>query len=269
MVSLTKRFVAGGVREDELVEALRSIHRRDIRFPIGNLANELTKPMGLEADQAWWVYNCIARKMNFSPKNTFIPDYFNSWATYYWCAAIAKPCGSDSPKPKTLYLTWHHAEAPLLLGHISQKGVLIMMAQHSQWMTELVGAENALQFRNLPSVLPLIRAFRDGRPIACMFDYCYPETAAIDVDFLGIPTRTPIGLLSLAIRFGYRLEMITYRDGPVAVSDVEARGQTVESLALWANKILEQQILSDVGQWLLWPSLVHRSTLLMRYFRGS
>ncbi|ANP90593.1 hypothetical protein BA011_32315 (plasmid) [Rhizobium leguminosarum] len=216
--------------------------------------------MDAEMRQAFWVYTQVCRRLEMPIRKTFETEYLNSWAEYYFYAAGAKRCsGSNDFPPKRIYLAWHQPEAPRLMAWIARLGALTLLAQQARWMVDLMGEGNTLLFRSRGSLARLMRSLKGGQPVACMFDYCYAETASVDAMFLGFSSRTPSGLLTLAARFGYELVLVSYLDGDARiVATVDAAGQPPKELASLINHHLQQQILRDPSRWLLWPSLNSR-----------
>jgi lauroyl/myristoyl acyltransferase len=155
-------------------------------------------------------------------------------------------------------------EWPLILAAVPRVNGLALIAQDAAWIRRAVGSSSVLPFRKAGAVVALARAFRSGRPIAAMLDYCYDETAAVEAPFLGRMSRTPIGLFALARRYGYRIDVLSVADGAACtVEQIESREVAISDnvmLAGTVNAAIGRQVLLDPARWLLWPALDRRWT---------
>ncbi|MDO9048871.1 MAG: hypothetical protein Q7U66_14220 [Methylobacter sp.] len=246
--------------EDDLVAALKNMSCAP--HMVSRLRRWLIPHMDREMHKAYWAYVKAAERLNMPYRATFELEYLESWADYYLHAATAVASDAstlDGAKERTILLTWHHPEAPLLMAKIQSLGALTLIAQEARWMLELMGAGNTLLFRNPSSGISLLKAFRKGQTIACMMDYCYDETVNVKIPFLGYQAATPAGLLMLASRFGYQIDFISYKNNSACIiASTHARNRTAEDLAVWINALLEHEIIAEPTRWLLWPSVDRR-----------
>ncbi len=181
-----------------------------------------------------------------------------SWREYLLAAARGRGPGEVVPAgsrlERALYLGWHFPEYPLWLENLSRWGLLILVARLAAWMEETTGRDALCDFRDPALNLALPRALKAGRPVFAMFDYCYPDSHALETEFLGLPARTPAGLLLLARRFGYTVHVVSVREGLPAILDTfDPAALPVEECARRINATLEAEILRDPPRWLLWP----------------
>ena len=243
--------------DDALVAALRA----DPGLASRGLRRWLANALDDEVRKAYWTYLKVAARLGWPKRPTFELEYIENTAEYYRRAAAANAVPTPLPvASRVLVLAWHHPSAPQLMAGVAEGRVLTLIAQRAQWMTALMGEGNTLSFRAPGSGIRLLRGFREGRAIACMIDFCYAESAHVEGPFLGFRVRTPMGVLSLASRFDYRLMLIGYQDGvPVVADEMDAGGQPVDALADWANRGLQRQIEADPAAWLLWPTLDRRA----------
>lgn len=243
--------------DDALIAALRA----DPELASRGLRRWLAAALDDEVRKAHWTYRKVASRLGWPKRPTFESEYIENSADYYRCAASVSATAASLPMaPRELWLAWHHPAAPRLMAGVADAGVLTLIAQRADWMLALMGERNTLSFRAPGSGIRLLRAFREGRAVACMIDFCYPESACAEGPFLGFRVRTPIGVLALASRFGYRLTLIGYRGGtPTIAARVDATGRLVDELVDWANHGLQQQIAADPAAWLLWPTLDRRA----------
>jgi len=94
-----------------------------------------------------------------------------------------------------------------------------------------------------------------------MFDYCYPDSHAVSSQLLGRASRTPAGLLHLARRFGYEIQVVSARDGlPLILETFDPAELSVEEAARRINAAIESEILRDPARWLLWAIAEDRWT---------
>jgi hypothetical protein len=246
--------------EDDLVAALKKMSC--LPHVASRLRRWLMTPMDREMRKAYWAYVKAAERLNMPHRATFELEYLESWVDYYLHAATVVASDStitNSAKERTIFLTWHHPEAPLLMAKIKSLGALTLIAQEAHWMLELMGSGNTLLFRNPSSSISLLKAFRKGRSIACMIDYCYDETVNVKAPFLGYQASTPSGLLILASRFGYQIDFVSYKNkGIFKVASTHASNRTSQDLAAWINTHLEHEIIAEPARWLLWPSVDRR-----------
>ena len=219
------------------------------------------------ARKAEWAYRHVQKRKGAagqSAPRSFQSDYLKAWRTFYEHAAMASAdCMTMIPVAATyrkLVLTWHFPEYPLMLPSVRflHRG-LALVARRGGWMVEVAGTQYLLPFRSAGEALRLARAFRTGRTICAMLDYCYEETASVKSDFLGYPAHTPVGVFALAARFGYGVEVLSHRGGElVSVDSFPATTGTIEQNVQRVNRRIEEEILSSPCRWLLWPSVDRR-----------
>ncbi len=254
--------LASAFDEDDLVATLKNMPSEP--YVINRLSRWLMVSMNDEIRKAYWAYGKAAERLNLPQRFTFELEYLTSWSEYYLHAATSVASDTttvlDSVKEHTILATWHHPEAPLLMSEIKRIGALTLIAQEARWMVDLMGASNTLLFRDNPSsAIHLLRAFRKGRSIACMIDYCYDETVNVEAPFLGYQSATPIGLLMLASNFGYKIDLVSYKyNNACIIASEYASNWKAEDLAIWINSHLESEIISEPARWLLWPSVDRR-----------
>lgn len=160
---------------------------------------------------------------------------------------------------RRLLVTWHFPEYPLILPTARLHDILVLIAQEAEWMTSAAGKEDLYLFRPPSTPIRILRAFKEGRPVAAMLDYCYDETAYEVADFLGYPARTPSGIFALAQRFRYEVEVLSFRDGKLVIIDsFTAADGTIRDSVQRVNQAIEGEILRDPVRWLLWPSVDRR-----------
>jgi lauroyl/myristoyl acyltransferase len=165
---------------------------------------------------------------------------------------------NSNPSERILTVGWHFPEYPYHLQSAVSAGALILVAQRSDWMYSAVPHSNLFCFRGTESMTPLVRAFRNGRQVVVMMDYCYDETSHTVVNFLGYPARTPSGVLTLAARFGYQITSGNHTERCSLVEAKVTGTKSVPELALAINSHLEQEILAAPAEWLLWASVDRR-----------
>jgi hypothetical protein len=252
------------VDEDALVERLAQ-HLDDEIALVSILGPVLTEYANL-ARKAMWAASQVASNGSApAPDADFAADWLTAWARFYVDAATASTGGSleidkSDPGPDLL-LTWHHPAYPLLLRALGRIEGLALLAQPCAWMSAAAGADNVICFRAPGSPAAITRAFASGRHIAAMIDYCYDETAFVMSPFLGLPSRTPVGVLRLASRFGYRVKVLSWAGKrPYIAASIPAAGLAPDRLANEVNEVISREIVADPTSWLLWPSLDRRWT---------
>jgi Bacterial lipid A biosynthesis acyltransferase len=246
-------------QEDAAVEELRRLVRSGT--PEDELqARSLVLAQGYAtvARKALWVY----RQCSGHPALTGSPDLFylrhlEAWRRFLLAAARGRGPDDAMPEgsrgPRKLFFGWHFPEYPLWLENMGRWGLLLLVARVSRWMEETAGRDALCNFRDPALNFAIPRALKAGRPIYAMFDYCYPDSHSVVSELLGRPSRTPTGLLRLARRFGYEIQVVSERDGLPAILDTFDPAQlSVEECALRINAAIESEILRDPARWLLW-----------------
>jgi hypothetical protein len=183
--------------------------------------------------------------------------HLEAWREFLLAAARGRGPGAVVPEgthpERSLYFGWHFPEYPLWLENMSRWGLLLLVARVSAWMEEITGPEALCNFRDPALNFAIPRALKAGRPIYAMFDYCYPDSYSVVTGFLGRPARTPGGLLELARRFGYRVHVVSVKEGlPVFLDVFDPAPLPVEECARRINSAIETEILRDPARWLLW-----------------
>jgi hypothetical protein len=218
------------------------------------------------ARKASWAYNHYLRVTGNHPDSdpsSFIEQYLQSWCDFLLNAATGHTLRDIKEPPLNynhqLLIGWHCPEYPLWLPYASRHDILVLIARPDTWMSKIVGGKHLYFFRaqKLSSTLP--RAFREGKPVFAMMDYCYNETVSINADFLGYPAKTPAGLLYLAQRYKYEIVFLTMRGRlGIAKDCFPADSYQIEECAVRINKLIENEILRQPARWLLWPSVDNR-----------
>lgn len=198
--------------------------------------------------------------------------WISSWISYFVNAARVSegtPCGvaaiwGDTTQlaSANVYICWHHPSWPFAASALSQMGAQLMVAEETEWLTSAIPEDKILKFRTPTGIRKTVELFQRGGPVAAMLDYCYADTSAVaHVPFLGKPSRTPIGLLRLANRYGYAISIVEMNDlarTPEIVAHVGPNRMPERELAIVVNEALSRAILADPEEWLLWPSLDRR-----------
>lgn len=250
----------------------------DEEILVASLSSKLEDPIAVREECTQFVerYETIAKKANWAYQhflrqtgsrstflNYFQTDFLQAWCDFFKYAAMAN-LNQKIEIPITDYrqkliLTWHFPEYPLLVPEVCTNNILLVAAQKTNWMVSAAGLENLYLFRSGSTGISLIRAFKEQRPIAAMLDYCYDESSHITANFLSYPARTPIGLFTLAEKFNYQIELLSFRDAECVVIDSFWANQgTILDNVIRVNQVIEKEILTDPARWLLWPSVDRR-----------
>lgn len=238
--------------EDRFIADLRSSGGK----PSHGIRSALSSVRHDEIRKANWIYSQVAHRLGWQQRPTFEAEYLENILHFYLCAATATPSNSEfTPKKGDLLLSWHHPLWPSLISRVTGSDILVLLAQQAEWMTDFVSPENSLLFREEASLLRLLKAYRQGRPVACMMDFCYSGTSFVEGKLLGHHVQTPSGVLELAKRFNYQVVFLGVEDGEMSALDsIDASQHSIEYMADWYNSHLEAQITLDPATWLLWPS---------------
>jgi hypothetical protein len=252
-----------GDSEDRLIARLRT--KLNSRAAMKAECTQFVKDWEPLARKAYWAYShfLLHSKAGQPRSHSFELEYLDAWCDHY-ISAVQASAQFMAEMPSTtvaqkLLVTWHFPEYPLFLPAVRLHNILALIAQEAEWMISAAGRENLYLFRPPATSLGIVRAFKEGRPVAAMLDYCYDETSVIVSDFLGYPARTPGGIFVLAQRFGYQIEVLSFRDGKfVIVDSFGAADGTIPDSVQRVNQAIENEILRDPVRWLLWPSVDRR-----------
>jgi hypothetical protein len=244
-------------QEDAAVTELRSLMRSGASEDEVQ-ARSILLAQGYDgvARKAQWVYRTC--QGDAAGAAAFYYRHLEAWREYLLAAARGRGPGAIVPEgssqERALYFGWHFPEYPLWLENMSRWGVLLLVARVSEWMAETAGRDALCNFRDPALNLAVPRALKAGRPIYAMFDYCYPDSHSVETEFLGRASRTPVGLLQLARRFGYQAHFVSVRDGlPVLLDTFDPAAFPIEQCAARLNALIETEIRRDPTRWLLWP----------------
>lgn len=248
--------------EDVLVAQLAD-HLDDVDAMAAILAPTVVRFVPLARKGAWAAEQVAGNGVIAPPAASFRAAWLGSWARFYVNAArAARGDGVQLPTDvteRTLILTWHDPGYPLLLRDCGCTGALALLAQECSWMARALGPANLYVFREGGPPRELVRAMVSGRAVVAMFDYCYDETASVVAPFLGRPCRTPIGLMRLASRFGYSIQVVSWnKHRPEVALSLPVADIAPADLAAAINACLTQAIAANPEAWLLWPSLDRR-----------
>ncbi|HTQ78355.1 MAG TPA: hypothetical protein VMM92_00050 [Thermoanaerobaculia bacterium] len=252
-------------QEDAAVAALRALARAGASHEALVAASREWisgyHPVGLKAQ---WVYGqCYGHPAPPGVAAEFYHQHLASWQGFLLSAALAEGPPDDVPEgsrgPRKLFLAWHFPEYPRWLRNARTWGLLLLVARISPWMAEVAGRDALCNFQDPELNFAIPRALKAGRPILAMFDYCYPDSHSVVAPFLGRPARTPAGLLKLAGRFGYEVQVVSARDDRPAVLDAfDPATLSPEESASRANAAIEAEIRQDPPCWLLWAMADYR-----------
>lgn len=239
---------SSGVGDDELRAAARAMIRR-------------FRPV---IRQALSVYRAVLPAAASTPRGAggFLRAHSRAWSDYLIACASAPQSKVRIPDAcrgsRHLFLGWHFPEFPSWLGCARATETVVLLGREVRWIEELVGADQVCCFRSGAGVRMLGRAFHDGRPVFAMLDHCYPDTrGATATAFLGRSARTPTGVIELARRFDYDLQVVAPRSGGIAIVDgFHSADADVTESAQRVSHAIEREIASDPPRWLLW-SLLH------------
>jgi hypothetical protein len=219
------------------------------------------------ARKAGWAYRRAASRCGRPAlsRGVFELWHLDAWREHGWyagqAAAGVRIAASVPDLRRTLLVTWHLPEYPLLLPLLAEQRALVLVAEVSPWLGAAAAASGAdlCPFRRPGAGFEILRAFRDGRPVAAMLDYCYDETASVVADFCGYPARTPIGVFRVGYRFGYTTLFVQIDEtGRVAVLDRFPCARDPVTAARRVNRVLERVIFDAPPRWLLWASVDRR-----------
>jgi lipid A biosynthesis acyltransferase len=187
--------------------------------------------------------------------DAFVIEHLLAWRDFFLDAAAI---GDPPATPQTLDLSrkllvgWHRPDFPLWIRDLPQGDVLVLTAREAGWLLEVEGIGHEFYCFLRPRLgSRLVRAFHAGRPVFAMLDYCYEGTVQASVEFLGRPAATPVGVLQLALRFGYDVVFLDQAGSPPEPLSWPAGGDVGE-LALQINRRIEEGIQAHPSRWLLW-----------------
>lgn len=210
------------------------------------------------ADKALWAYyHFIKRTDARLVEIDFKSNYLKSCQDFSFNAISSNTTVNLSFDSNTLYLCWHYPEYPILIRSFPKHDILVLIADDANWITDILPDDVVFNFRKPSLSKKLINAFRQGIPVGCMFDYCYPTSKSLLSNFLGYPSRTPFGIIKLACMFNYSIVLITYED-QFRFERVSSESNSYPILIDSINKKIENAILKCPSRWLLWPSINNR-----------
>lgn len=219
---------------------------------------EIAEAYGSLARKAVWMVDHLRRRgVSLAP--VAAEEHIVAWHGFVASAAAAlRGDGNRAEigRHPTVYLSYHHSSYPLLARSVLEAGVHVLVARDVPWLQAIGG--RLINFMERPG--DVLRACQRGDSVFAMMDYCYEKTrSARYISFLSYPARTPTGILSLARRYGLGVTLLTH-DGKVdgQVERDVVRGMTVDELALWINRRIEERVTSEPAQWLMWASLDRR-----------
>jgi lauroyl/myristoyl acyltransferase len=197
------------------------------------------------------------------PSSIFMLEHLNAWAEhrrYAEQAVRGDRLAFELPDiAGHVVVTWHFPEYPLLLPLVGCQGALVLIAERAAWLDATQHGAELCLFREPGGALTVARAFRDGRPIVAMLDYCYDDTSSVLAPFCGYPAKTPAGVFRLAHRFGYEMTIVAMDEsGYPSAAGSFTPGPDAEKAAERTNATLERLILAAPPRWLLWPSVDRR-----------
>ena len=217
------------------------------------------------ARKAGWAYRRAAARLGLaaSREGVFELRHLDAWQEHAWYAGeVARGLRLAAEAPdlrRHVLVTWHFPEYPLLLPFVAPQRPLVLIAEPSGWLTSGAGDAELCLFREPGGAMRVARAFRAGRPIVAMLDYCYDETASVVASFCGYPARTPAGVFQLAHRFGYALTIADIgASGEPRAVDEFAPDADPATAAARVNAALEELIFDAPPRWLLWASVDRR-----------
>jgi lauroyl/myristoyl acyltransferase len=217
------------------------------------------------ARKAAWAYGRAAARLGLrsTSAGVFELEHLRAWEDHRRSADAtvrgARLAGDVPDLARQVVVTWHFPEYPLLLPLLGRQRALVLIAERAAWLEESAHEAELCLFREPGGALAVARAFRDGRPVVAMLDYCYDDTSAVLAPFCGYPARTPAGVFRLAHRFGYALTVVEIDEsGRPRAADSFAPGPDAAAAAARTNAVLEQLIFSAPPRWLLWASIDRR-----------
>ncbi|HZG18620.1 MAG TPA: hypothetical protein VE092_01285 [Herbaspirillum sp.] len=221
---------------------------------------DINSPMVLKANDN---YQNTCRRLGIEAieSKLFIAGYLDSC---YENAILAAEAAEITPHTvldggdRCLYICWHFRDYPAIRKELFKIKPLILIAQDADWLVELTNAGFTFNFRTAKNFLRLIRSMKSGRPLVAMFDYCYEETRHISIDFLSYNARTPVGILHLAKRYGYRIQILGTQSGEIGTLKRISCIEDVEVIAKEINKFLTAEIMAAPTHWIMWPALDQR-----------
>ena len=216
--------------------------------------------------RARWVYTQYLRQSQPHcgiPPSVFSRRHWQAWQDFLLSAAQAGNKPIDVPEcargQRKLFFCWHFPEYPHGLRMAKNEDVLIFVTRRPEWMQTIVGPGALCNFRQVGLNLAITQAFQTGRKMFAMMDFCYPDTAQIAAEFLGRPARTPIGLLKMAQRYDYEVQLVSVHDGQPSVPDAFAPADfDLAACVKRINVVIEKEILRDPPRWLSWAIAANR-----------
>lgn len=210
--------------------------------------------------KALWSYYHFIKKIDFPfVELDFEKHFATNWERFNQYATSDKKLPENPTLNNgTLYLCWHFPEYPLLLKSIAKGDILILVADNSEWIVNSISEEKIYNFKESSFNSKLIHALKRKIPIICMFDYYYSSSKYIISDFLGYPSKTPYGIIKLALLFEYSINLITDNKDTSGILINDIGLNSLQKTIDFINKKIETAILEIPSRWLLWPSIDNR-----------
>lgn len=225
-----------------------------LELPEANLIDSLSPKL---IRKAWWCYQFVSRLNGGDaiPYDDFVKGYLNAWGEFFLEAAKAmseEPCRLDWKSPQIM-LTYHFPEYPALK-KINASPIVKRIAP---WM----GQGRCILLDDTLIARKIITILKNGGSIIAMLDYAYDSTRNCMVDFLGVPSRTPIGIFEIASRLSMKVGLLSpvqKGKGFEIIEYAPSLYQNSMELACDVMADLTSTIMKEPYRWLLWPNLNHR-----------
>jgi Bacterial lipid A biosynthesis acyltransferase len=215
------------------------------------------------ADRAYILYSIASDRLGIAKmaKEKFCAEHITAWADFLRSAAESIQPSQiliDPIEKKHIYVLWHFPEYPKLTRLVIEKEAYALVARSGGWLDAVIGSHKQVNFRS-NGLQKLHRVFTRGESIFTMLDYCYQGTRSIQSRFLGFTASTPVGLFSLALKFGYKVKIIQWNGDAASLLSVDsAIIENNQACADYLNNIIEKSIMQAAPRWLLWPSIDQR-----------
>lgn len=214
-------------------------------------------------EKAWWCYDFIVKMTDGTPlkKENFLNGYTEAWALFYLEAAKTLSnrtltAISDKRLPPILW-TYHFPEYPSLAPYFKDNNVGAIVKRCAPWMGNgkyfLIG-DGAIMKK-------ILIWLEKGETVIGMLDYAYRSTHNSFLNFLGIPSRTPMGLFEIATRFSLDVGLLFPLPATRQLEIIKYKSSQFCSVLDLANQVvndLSRIIMEEPQKWLLWPNINHR-----------
>lgn len=246
----------------KIVDCLPNISVKDIFY--------LPESKGVDSfDQvlmrkAWWCYNYVvqaAKSKALLDRNDFINGFANSWALFYMEAAQALclniPAATVNCELPPILLTYHFPEYPALFQLFRNKNVVPIVNRIAPWM----GEGSYLLLNDKAIGKKIMTSLKNKYTVIGMLDHAYRHTHNKYLEFLCIPSLTPVGLFVIAYWLSLDIGLLYPQRSSCSFG---IKRYPVNHYKSWIDAAihvlddLSKIIMENPQRWLLWPNLNHR-----------